>query len=233
LSEQVADYLSSQIKGGDLQPGEKLPSEAKLAKQFNVSRTVIREALARLKYEGLISSKNGVGAVLTQAEEYRAFCLDRVEEADSGEIGHLFELRAILEGNAAALAAKRGSGKDLNRLRQCLEEMAHALEVGDDGTAPDNAFHQIVAEASGNPYLRDFMRFLNGRLRDQIQRSRDRSNQVPGLPLKVHQEHVNIFEAIANHQPERAREAALAHIEKTTNRLGAVISVALRSTLES
>jgi len=66
LSEQVADYLIMEIKRGSFKPGDNLPSEAILAKQLNVSRTVIREAFARLKYDGLLDSKQGSGAKVTK-----------------------------------------------------------------------------------------------------------------------------------------------------------------------
>jgi len=228
LSEQVTDFLALEIKNGSLKPGEHLPSEAALAKQFGVSRTVIREAFARLKHDGLIDSKHGIGAIVAERSEQRSFRLDGMEHVNSKEIGHLFELRAILEGNAAALAAEHRSEEDLTRLDRCLKAMARAVNEGSDGTAPDTDFHQIVAEASSNPYLRDFMQFLNGKLRDQIKKARERSSRQPGLPMMVQQEHEAIFKAILKKEPDRARDAALVHIENTSKRLDLVISSALR-----
>lgn len=74
--------------------------------------------------------------------------------------------------------------------------MAHSVVEGGNGTDSDADFHQTLAEASGNPFLRDFMRFLNGKLRGLIQRARTHFSQQPSLPMMVQEEHVAIFEAI-------------------------------------
>ena len=220
LSDQVANYLVSEIRKGSLRLGEKLPPEALLAEQFGVSRTVIREAFARLKCDGLLKSKHGIGAMVAEPSKQQAFRLDGLEQADSVEIGQLYELRAIVDGNAAALAAKRRHQEHVGRLSHCLEGMAHSVVEGGNGTDSDADFHQILAEASGNPFLRDFMRFLNGKLRGLIERARTHSSQQPILPMMVQEEHVAIFEAISKRDPERAREATLAHIKNAAKRLG-------------
>ncbi|UCF84157.1 MAG: FadR family transcriptional regulator [Desulfobacteraceae bacterium] len=223
LSDQVANFLVSEIRKGTLRAGAKLPPEASLAEQFDVSRTVIREAFARLRRDGLLKSKHGIGATVAQPGNQQAFRLDGLERADPVEIGHLYELRGILEGNAAAFAAERRSQEDVERLSRCLERMAHSVEEGSDGTDPDADFHQILAEASGNPFLRDFMRFLNGKVKGLIQRARTHSSQQPGLPMVVQEEHVAIFEAILKRDPERARDATLTHIKNGANRLGLTV----------
>lgn len=220
LSEQVADFLVSEIKKGYLRPGENLPSEAVLAKQFSVSRTVIREAFVRLKYDGLLDSKQGIGAKVAERFKMRAFRLDGVEQANSVELRHLYELRIILEGNAAALAAERCSKEDLEKLEHYLRDMAHAVRDGSDGIAPDVDFHQTMAGASGNPYLRDLMCFLNDKLVHLIRRAREHSSQHPGLPMVVQQEHMAIFEAISEKDPAKARGATLAHLKNAAKRLG-------------
>lgn len=220
LSEQVADFLVSEIKKGSLRPGENLPSEAVLAEQFSVSRTVIREAFARLKYDGLLDSKQGSGAKVAERFKMRAFRLDGVEQANSVELRHLYELRIILEGNAAALAAERRRKKDLEKLEHYLRDMAHAVRDGTNGIAPDVEFHQTLASASCNPYLRDLMCFLNDKLVHLIRRAREHSSLHPGLPLVVQQEHVAIFKAISEKDPAKARDAALAHLKKAAKRLG-------------
>jgi len=105
-------------------------------------------------------------------------------------------------------------------LSHCLEGMAHSVVEDGNGTGSDEDFHQILAEASGNHFLRDFMRFLNGKLRGLIQRARTHSSQQPSLPMMVQEEHVAIFEAISKRDPERARDATLAHIKNAAKRLG-------------
>ncbi len=213
LSEQVADYLIMEIKKGSFKPGENLPSEAVLAKQIGVSRTVIREAFARLKHDGLLDSKQGSGAKVTERFKMRAFRLDGIEQANNEEIRHLFELRIIIEGGAAALAADRRSNKDMD----------NAVQNGTDGSKPDVIFHQTIAGASGNPYLRDFMCFLNDKLVYLIRRAREHSSRHIGLPLVVQQEHLAIFEAILNKDPVKARDAALTHLKNAAERLNLLV----------
>lgn len=223
LSGQVADYLIMEIKKGSFKPGENLPSEAVLAKQIGVSRTVIREAFARLKHDGLLDSKQGSGAKVTERFKMRAFRLDGIEQANNEEIRHLFELRIIIEGGAAALAADRRSNKDMDKLEHYLKDMDNAVQNGTDGIKPDVIFHQTIAGASGNPYLRDFMCFLNDKLVYLIRRAREHSSRHIGLPLVVQQEHLAIFEAILNKDSVQARNAALIHLKNAAERLNLLV----------
>jgi GntR family transcriptional repressor for pyruvate dehydrogenase complex len=223
LSEQVADYLIMEIKRGSFKPGDNLPSEAILAKQLNVSRTVIREAFARLKYDGLLDSKQGSGAKVTKRYKMRAFRLDGVEQANTEEVRHLFELRIIVEGGAAAFAAKRRSDKDLEKLERYLKDMENAVRNGADGITPDVKFHQTIAEASGNPYLRDFMCFLNDKLVYLIRGAREHSSHHLGLPIVAQQEHLAIFEAILDKNSTKARNASLAHLKNAAERLNLIV----------
>ena len=220
LPEQVADFLISEIETGSLKRGEKLPTEAELARQFGVSRTVIREAFARLKQDGLLDSKHGDGARVAGSSQQKAFRLGSLEDADPLEIGQLFELRSILEGDAAALAAGRHSDKDVERLSRCIGLIELAVKQNDGGTDADLDFHQILAEASGNVYLRDLMRFLSDKLRDLIRRARDHSSVEPGLSDEAYREHVALFEAIVRKDAVGAKEAALVHIKRAARRLG-------------
>lgn len=219
LSEKVADILLAEIQAGTIKPGQTLPPEAELGENFGVSRTVIREALARLKSDGLLETQQGRGATLVESAQRSAF---RLEAAGGGarDPNHLFELRAILEGDAAALAAWRRSRAHIRRLRDCLERMQAAVADGSDGTAPDFEFHRIVAEASGNPYLLEFMKFLNFKLVDTIRAARTHSSLRPNWPQRVQKEHVAICDAIAEGNADRARTAMIRHITNASRRLG-------------
>ena len=225
LSDQVAARLVSKIKEGTFRPGDKLPSEAVLAEQFGVSRTVIREALARLKYDGLLDSRQGVGAIVVQAGKKRAFRLDDLDRLTTENIEHLFELRAMLEGDAAFLAAERASIDHVKRLDKCLQEMAEAVRNGSNGTTSDFNFHSIIAEGSLNSYLSELMLLLNDKLVDLIRKSREHSEQYPNLPQKVQKEHEAIYSAIAGKNPVEARRAALTHIINAGSRLGVNVGI--------
>jgi len=222
LSEQVAKFLASEIEKGSLQPGEMLPSEAELSSRFEVSRTVIREALARLKYDGLLESRQGSKCKVIGSSTKRAFRFDQLKHTDSTEIGHLYEFRVILESEAAALAAKRRNKEDLARLSRCLEASNQAMRKGLNGTTENVNFHQIIVETSGNPFLNDFMRFLKGKIWDLVQEDRNLSKQE-GLSLDRQQEHVTIFEAISTGNSDKARESVQAHLKNAAKRRGITI----------
>jgi GntR family transcriptional regulator, transcriptional repressor for pyruvate dehydrogenase complex len=222
LSEQVAEILAAELENSSIQPGEALPSEAELSERFEVSRTVIREALARLKYDGILESRQGSKSIVAQPGTPRVFRLERLKVTDLTEIGYLYEFRALLESAAAALAAKRRSQKNLEKLRRHLEEMDQAVRDHQDGTAENVDFHMEIVEASGNPFLKDFMRFFRGKIWDLVQADRDHSDHR-GLPPEVQQEHLTIFEAINAGNSEKAREAILNHLINAARRCGVTI----------
>ncbi len=227
LSEQVTAHLRSAVLGGAFQPGDRLPSENTLAAELGVSRTVVREALARLKQDGLVESRHGIGAIVRSVQKQRAFRLDDMAGADIGDLGQLFELRVILEVEVALLAAERRSEQQLQALGVCIAAMAAAVRDGNDGTAPDVAFHQELAEASANHYLADLMRFLSDKLVDQIRTARSHTGQQRGLPERVQREHESIYEAVRRQEPREAGAAVLAHLRNAARRLGFTIPGAL------
>lgn len=228
LPEQVATRLVSKIKEGAFQPGEKLPSEAVLAEQFGVSRTVIREALARLKYDGLLDSHPGIGATVVEKGKKRTFRLDDFDQLSTKDIEHLFELRAILEGYAAFLAAGRRSPDQVERLNNSLGLMAEAVDKDRDDTALDANFHSIIAEASSNPYLNELMQLLSDMLVNLIRKARGDTNQNSNLlPRNVQKEHKAIYRAIADKKPVEARTAVLTHIKNAGDRLGVKVETTI------
>ena len=136
---RVRDLLEEAILEGDLKPGERLRAEA-LAQRFGTSRTPIREALLQLEAQGLVDVEPNRGAVV------RSF--------DRDDLFDLYQLRALLEPRAAALATPRISEQDIEAL--------HALCEAEDHMAANEAFHRIILEAAGSPRLLDAMRAATG-----------------------------------------------------------------------
>ena len=104
LSNQVASFLMGEIRTGRIKPGDKLPSENKLAETIGVSRTIIREALVRLEHDGLLESRVGSRTKVADPIKRTAFRIEDSTKLSETDIKHIYELRAILE-TAAALAA--------------------------------------------------------------------------------------------------------------------------------
>lgn len=220
LSEQVIDFLEGEIESGALKPGDKLPPETILADQMGVSRIVIREAFSGLRHDGKIETRHGRGAFVAEAHKRKSFRLDHLESGRPDDIRHLYELRAVLEVSAAALSAIRAKEDDIAKLKEFLDDMGRAVEDGDDGVEPDAHFHELLAKASGNPYLSDFMQFMRSRMWDLILHARGHSRKYPGLPRLVQEEHEAIFNAVEGRNANQARKAALRHIQKAAKRLG-------------
>ncbi|MGL4974633.1 MAG: FadR/GntR family transcriptional regulator, partial [Bosea sp. (in: a-proteobacteria)] len=158
LADVISGELARAIGEGRYAPGEKLPTEAEMAAQYGVSRAVVREAIAQLKADGLVAVRQGAGAYVADMPGAASFKIARGTEASS--LRHLFELRLVVEGAAAALAAERRSADDLAILECSLANMRTALEGGQDGSAEDGLFHEAIAKASQNPELARFVRFL-------------------------------------------------------------------------
>ncbi|BEQ14536.1 GntR family transcriptional regulator [Desulfoferula mesophila] len=220
LPDQVAAILVGELENGTLKPGEMLPPEMELAARFGVSRAVIREALSQLKAEGLLESQQGRGVMVVGRAGRRYFRLEDPEKSNAESLTHLYELRAILEAEAAALAAARAHTRDIARLGECVVAMAHAVEGDAIGAVPDLDFHRGIAEASGNQHLCELMQFLNDKLLVLIQGAREHSRQNPGLPRQVQKEHESIYRAIEARDPQKAREETLAHLRMAAKRLG-------------
>jgi len=219
LSDQVADFLISEIERGSIKLGELLPSEAELSEQFNVSRTVIREALGRLKYDGLLESSQGSKSKVAAGGAKRAFRMKKLDANNFLEIGFLYEFRAILESEAATLAANRRTKDDLKNMKRLIEAMNKACQDAYDATMENVKFHKAVTKASKNPFLSDFMNFLGDKILDLVQADRNSSQHV-GLPLEVQNEHIIIFEAISQQKPDKARKAVLMHLKNAVERRG-------------
>lgn len=219
LSEQIGDYLSSEIRSNKIPIGEALPSENALAKSLGVSRTVIREALVRLKFEGLIETHQGLGAIVTGDQNAKFFRLDSLKDHSLSDWNHLFELRTILETEAAYLAANRADEDDLIQLEKLLEELSVAIKEKQDGTIPDIKFHRAVAKASKNPHLESLMNFLLDTVLTEILNYWELMREKPERYTEIYKEHELIYLAIRSQDTKRARKAVMNHLKNSIENL--------------
>ena len=219
LPDEIARVLEREITDGNLGRGDRLPTESTLAEEFGVSRNVVREAIARLKHDGLVESKQGLGAFVS-ANPSLAFRIDADTLLGASDLLHVFELRAEVEAGAAALAAERRTAAQLGGIRRSLDDMAQAITEGDDGVPADAAFHRAIAEAANNPLYRDFMIFLSVHVSRSITVARRHSALHDAWTPKVQREHERIFQAIVEQNPTAAREAVRQHLIGAAERLG-------------
>lgn len=220
LPNEVARILEGAILAGKFAPGEKLATEGELARQFGISRSAVREAIAQLRSAELVETRHGLGTfVVANPVRKTVFSIPR-GGVDADELRQIFELRAEVESGAAALAAQHRSEDDLVAMRRCLDLLAGAISRNESGTEHDLAFHERIALASGNRFFREFLEFYASRMSDAVAIARGNSARQEGWPQIAHFEHEAIFDAIAAGSPEEARAAMWLHLNNARRRLG-------------
>ena len=220
LSEQLADALVVSIRDGQFKAGERLPTEAALVQRFGVSRTVVREALSRLKTLGLLESRQGSGAFIREPERGQAQRLHLKPDGSVAAVLQMVEVRRALEAEAAALAAARRTTAALKRIKTALQAIDKAVAAGGDGVTEDVAFHAAIAQAAGNPYLLATLAYLNQFLLDATRVTRANEATREDLAQQVRQEHAAVLAAISAGDVAAARQAGAAHMANAAQRIG-------------
>lgn len=212
--ELVAERLVEMIGEGALRPGDALATERELTERFAVGRSSVREAFRMLESQGVIRAAGGSSFVVAEAVNPLNSSLRLVFALDERTgLHHLFELRRILECEAAALAAERKGPGDLVEMDEATEEMATALV--DSGRAEDFIdadlrFHLALAEATGNRLVVHSMHAV----RDVLRRALLTVYQIPLSPQSAIGEHRKIREAIAAGDPDASRNEMRAHLDR-------------------
>jgi GntR family transcriptional repressor for pyruvate dehydrogenase complex len=223
LAQQVADFLKKEIEKGAFKPGDPFPTEAALANRLEVSRTVVREAIARLKNEGLLESQKSGRTKLAKDPKGLLFRFEVGDQHKEIFLEQLYELRAIIEPEAAALAAFRATPEQMQTIKERLHGIKQALANGGSGTEESLAFHKAVIDASGNPFLAQFVSWVDKKLWS-FSRTEDPDQNGETL-YPVHEEHEAIIQAIEERNANRAREIARNHVFKAAKRHGLHINI--------
>lgn len=222
LVEVVAGRIREDITSGIYAIGDKLPTERDLSEKYGVSRPIVREAIGTLKRDGLVATRQGLGAFVIETKEI-AFRLAGIDLTDALEIRNVIELLMAVESAATALAAERRSAEQLAAIERQLHSIQKAFDDGRAGVEEDLAFHREIVDASGNPHFREMSDFLESHVRNFIRKARA-SSLRNALLADVQREHVAIFNAIADGNPQEARRAAEEHLRGAANRLALLLS---------
>jgi DNA-binding FadR family transcriptional regulator len=218
LTHELISRLTADITSGKLQPGARLPTEQELIAMTGVSRTVVREAVAALRADGLIVTRQGVGAFVAENAR-RPFRIEFDELRTLQEVLEVMELRTGIEIEAAGLAAERAQPAHLRKTTECLEEIAAAIRRGESAVEQDYAFHCSIAEATGNPQFRKFLEYLG-----RFMIPRHTVKGAPGLQPdrayleNVQKEHRQILAAIRAGSMPKARAAMRRHLLNSRKR---------------
>ena len=205
IIEQVRDLLTS----GRLEPGDRLPSERELAQTLSVSRSSVREAVRAMESLGLIEARAGEGtfvaasAVRREPDPITASLLENWSRQHK-----LFEVRRVIEPDLAALAARRATAEQIEKMRTILAEQQAQIRQGGNGVRQDTLFHYLLAEATGNEVL---VRIMDS-LMDLLLKTREESLQHDKRPARSLKQHRAMLRAIEARNPRVAERLMYQHI---------------------
>jgi GntR family transcriptional regulator, transcriptional repressor for pyruvate dehydrogenase complex len=220
LSREIAERIAGEITRGKLDAGARLPTEQEMVAAMGVSRTVVREAVAALRAEGLVVSRQGAGVFVAPDVARRPFRLVLDGLPSIEEVLDVMELRGSVEVEAAGLAASRGSATTRRRVARALAAIDRALDRGESAIDEDFAFHRAIAEATGNPQFPHFLEYL-GRFIIPRQSIRVAAHRPEGgrTYLETFQrEHAVISAAIIRQDAPAARQAMREHLANSQER---------------
>jgi len=218
---EIVSSLGEDIRSGRAKAGDKLPTEAEIMLRFDVSRTVVREALSRLQASGLVATRHGIGTFISESQPSSNFKISALDFATVADVIAVLELRISLEAEAAALAAERRTTQGLDAMQAALQAFRTSIEQDSDAVPPDFQFHMEVARATGNHHFTDLMTYLGAMI---IPRTRVNTPQTaPDGRLaylqRINAEHENIFFAIRDQDADAARAAMRTHLGNSRERL--------------
>ena len=214
LSDRIYEDILRRIVSGHLPTGSRLPPENDLCRMFAVSRPIVRQALSRLRDEGLLESRKGSGSFI--ASQGAGGNDDLATRGRIDEWVKLFEFRMTFEPTAAELAARVGTDEQIRHIRHAVDAFKDMTERGEVGHFRDSSLHIAVAEATDNPF---FGRAL-GVVRLEIDLSAYLARHLTRRPMDynrlpaVYAEHEAIVQAVEQRDPEGARRAMAHHMEK-------------------
>lgn len=213
IYEQIVEQIGLLVAEGQLKPGDRLPSERELVERFQVSRASIREAISALEMMGLIEVRSGEGTYIRQVNidsvvAPLAWMLFIEKDTDL----ELYEVRKILEVQAAGLAAERAEDDEIRDMYEALEVMRVDLEKGRLGVEADHDFHFAIARATHNKILIRLMNTISDTMQKTLKTSLSILYENKGTPERLYQEHCSTYEAIKNHNVVEAQQLMLDHL---------------------
>jgi DNA-binding FadR family transcriptional regulator len=216
--------MLGRIQRGQFPGDGKLPSEKELSQSFGVSRPIVREALRRLREEGLIQSRQGAGSFVVGVAEPQP---PRPLNGGQGQgiqtisdVRRIYEFRIALEGEVAYAAALNRNEALLAAVKRELDAIDQAIRTGKIGVQQDSDFHAAIARATQNQFFEAALSAVRPHLDYVIDLARSFSVlHSAGHLAMVQREHAAVYEAIRDGDAVKAREAMQAHIRNAQERV--------------
>ncbi|MTH77869.1 FadR/GntR family transcriptional regulator [Paracoccus aestuariivivens] len=217
LADIVFDKVHRAIKSGAFAPDERLPTEHDLAAEFEVSRPIVREALRRLREQGLIYSRRGAGSFVRSVGLKQPLGFGQLENV--ADLLNCYEFRLTMEPAAAACAAERHDEISLGAIASALELMRDATNRQSHREDADFQFHLAIARASENSYFSTAMEALKEHIATGMRfHGASVKRESTGL-VRVFDEHARIFNAIRDGEADLAQRLMYEHLSGSRERL--------------
>lgn len=215
LSVKVVETIASAIENGDYAAGDRLPTEPVLVERFGVSRTVIREAIAALRADGLVESRHGSGVFVLGPKQPPPLELFSGTTDRISDLIEELEIRIGVEVEAAGLAALRSSPAQEANIQAQVDWFAELVERGEPTDEADFQFHLAIAAATNNSRFRVFLEQVGRKLipRVKFKSALGGIDPLPNRDATLLAEHTEVAEAIWARDPERARDAMRKHLQ--------------------
>lgn len=226
LPDEVAASITAAIENGQLRPGDRLPTEHALSERFGVARTVVREAISLLKYDGVVDSRRGVGAFITEANQRSAFRISPACFEKRKRIVQLLQLRTGVQAGASALAAATRTDAQMAGIAELYDQMAEADARGPDAALERRVdlellYYRLITEASANEYYVEVTGMIEANIQSNLRsaflKNAAASEFGPGIML----EHRVVRDALAAGDAEASRLATRTRFERAADRLAA------------
>lgn len=217
-ADRVYRGLLARIVEGELKEGDRLATEQVLAQTYQTSRPTVREALSRLRADGIVTSRQGSGTFVARRPDPD---MPRFIPLESlSDVRRCLEFRAVVEAGAAALAAERAEEADLQRLREALARLEQAVAARAIGVDEDFGFHLAVAQASRNPFFISVIAHVRSHMEFGMNLLRNLSlGKTAERIARVQSEHGAVLSAIEARDPQLAHEAMRRHLLNTRQRM--------------
>ena len=218
LSAQIYARVVEAILRGDFGAQGKLPTESELAASYGVSRPTIREALSRLRSDGVIDSKRGAGSFVVRMPAAPARGLTPIRSL--ADVERYYTFRSCVEGGAAAEAAHFRTDEDLEALHAAYEALNAKEESGASAVEEDVQFHLAIARCSHNPFFVATVETTVAPIRQFMELAQNAADvRTAARARATRAEHQSIVDAIVRKAPAEAAEAIRTHILNAKRRI--------------
>ncbi|WP_240516859.1 FadR/GntR family transcriptional regulator [Marivivens niveibacter] len=215
----MRDNLREQIKSGKFAIGTRLPSEAELTREHLVSRTVVREAIAALRADGLVEPRQGSGVYVLEPQAEIPAPFTNIDSTRLSSVIELLELRTAVEVEAAGLASQRCSPSQEEKIILCLRAVNEANSDRRPSTEADFALHLAIAEATNNPRFPEFIQMIGPNSIPRRALDQSAPQEVPQSYIdRINAEHDQIVNAILGRDDNAARDAMRMHLKGSQER---------------